>query len=69
MGNAAPALADQYDDEVRSRDHFATASYILGGATLAAGATAALLYFFDAPSAEGLHVAPTSNGLSVAGKF
>ena len=58
MGNAPPSDADVYDHEVTSRDHFVTATWILGGAAVAAGAAGAVLYFFDTPSAEGLHISP-----------
>ena len=47
MGNSPRAVADDYERTVTSRDHFVTATWILGGAAVAAGATGALLYLFD----------------------
>ncbi|HEX7701264.1 MAG TPA: hypothetical protein VF403_11090 [Kofleriaceae bacterium] len=57
-GNQPAKTADDYDHTVNSRDHFVTATWILGGAALAAGATGALLYLFDEPNAESLRVTP-----------
>jgi len=57
-GNQPATTADDYDHTVNSRDHFVTATWILGGAALAAGATGALLYLFDEPNAEALRVTP-----------
>jgi hypothetical protein len=58
QGNQPATTADDYDRTVNSRDHFVTATWILGGAAVAAGATGALLYFFDQPSAESVRLAP-----------
>ena len=41
MGNQPASTADDYDRTVNSRDHFVTATWILGGAAVAAGATGA----------------------------
>lgn len=72
-GNAAPSVADRYDQEVQSRDHFVTATWILGGTAVAAGAIGAFLYFFDAPSAESVQVTPVATssggGVSFSGRF
>ncbi len=68
-GNRPPSDADAYDQTVASRDHFVTATWILGGAALAAGATSALLYLFDSPSTEGVHVVPLAGGAAIAGRF
>ena len=65
MGNAAPSTADAYDREVQSRDHFATATWVLGGTALAAAAVATGLYLFDTP----LPVVPSGAGVAVAGRF
>ena len=65
MGNAPPSAADAYDREVQSRDHYATATWVLGGTALAAAAVAAGLYFFDTP----LPVAPEGAGLAYTGHF
>jgi PEGA domain-containing protein len=73
MGNQPQKVADEYDRTVSSRDHFVTATWILGGAAVAAGATGVLLWMFDEPSAEGLHVVPVATsggaGAFVSGRF
>ena len=72
-GNQPVKIADDYDHTVTSRDHFVTATWILGGAALAAGATGALLYLFDEPNAESLRVtpmvAPIGGGAVLSGHF
>ena len=72
-GNRPASDADQYDADVRSRDHFVDATWALGAAAVVAGATAAALYYFDEPSAEHLRVTPIATpsaaGVSVAGRF
>ena len=73
QGNQPATTADDYDRTVNSRDHFVTATWILGGAAVAAGATGALLYFFDQPSAESVRLAPmigpTSAAATLSGHF
>lgn len=72
-GNRPVADGDRYEAEVRARDRYATATWALGGAALAAGTVGVLLYLFDTPSAEGIRVAPvvgtTSTGISLGGEF
>jgi len=72
-GNAAPAIADRYDQEVASRDHYVTATWVLGGAAVAAGTAGVLLWLLDRPSPEGLHLAPevtgSSAGMTLGGSF
>ncbi|MDB4956845.1 MAG: hypothetical protein JWO36_4414, partial [Myxococcales bacterium] len=72
-GNQATSVADQYDSEVRSRDHFVTATWILGGAAVAATAVAAGLYGFDTPQPSERLLVPTASstgaGLSFVGRF
>jgi hypothetical protein len=70
-GNAAPSVADRYDDEVNARDNYRTATWILGGAAIATATTGVLLYWFDRPAAEHLQLAPTSGGGAVtfSGRF
>jgi hypothetical protein len=50
-----------------------TATWVLGGTAVAAGAVGAFLYFFDAPSAEGLRIAPVAGpgggGVTLGGSF
>jgi hypothetical protein len=73
IGNRPPSDADAYDREVKSRDQFATATWILGGAAVAAGAVAAGLYWFDTPEPQERVVVPTVSstgaGLSLSGRF
>jgi len=71
-GNRPASDGDRYDAEVRSRDRYATATWVLGGAAIAAGTVGALLYLFDTPSAEGVRVSPvigTTSGISLGGRF
>jgi hypothetical protein len=72
-GNAAPSVADRFDAAVQSRDHDVTATWVLGGAALAAATTGVLLYWLDKPSAEGLHLAPAVGpagaGVTFGGSF
>ncbi|MEO8843141.1 MAG: hypothetical protein ABI591_29285 [Kofleriaceae bacterium] len=72
-GNQPASVANDYDHTVTSRDHFVTATWILGGAALAAGATGALLYLFDEPNAESLRVTPMvgagGGGAVLSGQF
>ncbi|MGE0396244.1 MAG: hypothetical protein AB7T06_05960 [Kofleriaceae bacterium] len=71
-GNRPASDGDRYDAEVRSRDRFATASWVLGGTALAAGTVGVLLYLFDTPSAEGVRVSPvigSTSGISLGGTF
>jgi hypothetical protein len=73
MGNQPASVADDYDRTVSSRDHCVTATWILGGAAVAAGATGALLYLFDEPSAESIRITPTvgpaGGGAVLSGHF
>ena len=72
-GNQPASTADDYDHTVASRDHFVTATWILGGAAVAAGATGVLLYLFDQPTAESVHlspvIGPTSGAAMLTGHF
>jgi hypothetical protein len=73
MGNQTATTADDYDQTVTSRDHFVTATWILGGAAVATAATGLALYLFDAPSAEAVGlaplVAPGAGGAVWTGRF
>ena len=72
-GGKTPADARAYDAAVQRRDKLATGAWVLGGTALALGAVAFGLYYFDTPSAEGLHlapvVAPGTAGAMVLGRF
>jgi hypothetical protein len=61
MGNAAPAVADEYDGKVKARDRFVTVTWILGGAAIAAGGVGGFLLFFDAPRADGGSIGVSGN--------
>ncbi len=73
MGNRSPGDGDDYDDEVRSRDRYVTATWVFGGAAVAAGTVGVLMFVFDTPSAEGIQIAPTignhSTGIVLGGTF
>ena len=64
-GNRPPGDASAYDREVASRDRYVTATWVLGGAAITAGAIGALLFVFDTPSPEGLQLSPTTGGAQV----
>jgi hypothetical protein len=72
-GNRPPSDGDAYDAEVRSRDRYVTATWVLGGAAVAAGTVGALMFLFDTPSAEGVQIAPVinnhSSGIVLGGTF
>jgi hypothetical protein len=72
-GNAAPSVATRYDDEVASRDHDVTATWILGGSALALGAATAALYWFDKPEPRERAIVPMPTaggaGASVVGRW
>jgi hypothetical protein len=72
-GNRPPSDGDRYDDEVRTRDGYVTATWVVGGAAVAAGTIGLLLWGLDTPSAEGAHIAPAignhSTGIVLGGTF
>ena len=72
-GDRPPSDGDRYDAEVQARDRYVTATWVLGGAAVAAGTVGVLLYLFDRPSAEGLRLAPTvapgGGGVTLGGAF
>jgi PEGA domain len=75
LGNRPPSDGDGFDREVTARDHAVTATWLLGGAALAAGAVGALALWFDTPTAEGKHLVPALSpardgaSVGVAGRF
>ena len=77
LGDRPPSDAARYDAEVRARDRAVTATWVLGGAAVGAGAVGALLYLLDTPSPEGLQLAPLAGpastgaavGLTLGGRF
>ncbi len=72
-GDRPPPDADAYDRAVTSRDHFVTATWLLGGGALVAGGAAVLLYYFDEPASEAVRFAPVVTrggaGAVFAGRF
>lgn len=72
-GNRPPSDGDAYDDEVRSRDRYVTATWVFGGAAVAAGTVGLLMWAFDTPTTEGVQLAPAignhSTGLVLGGTF
>ncbi|MDB4960346.1 MAG: hypothetical protein JWP01_345 [Myxococcales bacterium] len=71
-GNRPPSDGDRYEAEVRTRDRYVTATWVIGGAAVTVGAVGVLLFLFDHPSTEGVQLTPmvgTSTGLSLGGSF
>ncbi len=73
VGITQKQLADYRSDTDR-RDTFRDTAWVLGSAAVVAGATAVVLYYFDAPAAppERMVVpvaSPTSAGVAVVGRF
>lgn len=75
LGDRPPSDGDRYDREVTARDHDVTATWLLGGAALAAGAAGLWALWFDTPSAEGVRLSPAFSpvhgaaGVDVTGTF
>ncbi len=72
-GDQPPSTGQDYDRAIGRRDDARTAAWVFGIGAAAAGATAAALFFFDTPSAEGAHLAPiassTGAGIAAFGRF
>jgi hypothetical protein len=72
-GNRPPSDGDAYDRQVHLRDDYKTAAYVMGGSAVIAGGIAAILYWFDEPTPEGIHIAPIATpagaGLAANGRF
>ncbi len=72
-GNRPPTDGDAYDDEVRSRDRYVTATWVFGGTAVAAGTVGVLMLLFDTPSAEGAQIVPMTTqggaGAALIGRF
>jgi hypothetical protein len=73
QGSQSPSLGRDYADARDLRDSLITGTWVSGGAAVAVGIAAALLFSFDTPSAEGLRVAPMSTrggaGAALIGRF
>jgi hypothetical protein len=59
MGNRPPSDADEYDRTIADRDRLTTLTWILGGAAVATGTVAGIMFFFDTPSADSATVGVT----------
>ncbi len=72
-GNRPASDARAYDRLVERRDRAVTATWIVGGAAVLAGAVGVGLLLFDSPSAEGVTVTPAvtleGGGAVVSGRF
>jgi len=68
----ATVLAD-YNRFKTRRDMGLDMAYAAGGTAVAIGLAAAWLYYFDTPSADGVHVepyaSPTGGGAAISGRF
>jgi hypothetical protein len=69
----SPATGDRFNRDIRVRDDAMLGVYTFGGITAALGVAAALLYYTDTPSLEGVHVeataTPGGGGAAVSGHF
>jgi hypothetical protein len=72
-GNQTSDVLDDYRTYRSGREHAKTVMWITGSASLVVGLTAAWLYFFDTPSAEGVRVVPAASGsgtgAAIIGRF
>jgi hypothetical protein len=72
-GNATLGQLRTYDDDRDHRDFTRDAALATGGLALGVGLAAAWLYYFDAPSGEGVHVRPVAGpggaGALISGRF
>ncbi len=68
-----PQIGDRYNRDIHIRDDAMIGVWTLGAATAALGVAAALLYYTDSPSLEGIHVeaaaTPGAAAAAVAGHF
>lgn len=62
MGNQDASVLDDYNHARTYRNGAITATWVLGGASVAVGLTAVWLYYLDSPSAEGVRVVPQASG-------
>jgi len=71
--DASPDTGARYDRDIRIRDAALYATYAFAGAIAVLGVTAALLYYTDKPSLEGVHVEPVATpgraGVAITGRF
>ena len=72
-GNATPAVLDDYNSSRTQRDAARAGAIAFGSLAVGVGLAAAWLYYFDRPSAEGVHVAPVAGeghaGAMLLGRF
>ncbi|HTL32130.1 MAG TPA: PEGA domain-containing protein [Kofleriaceae bacterium] len=72
-GDQSPSVLDDYNTFKNRRNLAIDFAIVSGGAAVAIGLTAAWLYYFDTPSAEGvtpvLYTTGTGGGAAVSGRF
>lgn len=72
-GNATEAQRQRYDRLREARDRWRTASYVSGAGLVALAGAAAVLYYTDNPSTDGVRVepmtVPAGGGAAIAGRF
>ncbi len=72
-GGLTGADKERYDDARVARDRWRTAAFVSGGALAVLGGLAAILYYTDNPSPDGVRVEPMSvtagAGAAIAGRF
>jgi hypothetical protein len=72
-GDQTQGVLDDYNFDRKYRDRAITGVWVLSGAAVAVGITAAWLYYFDSPSAEGVKVvpiaSPNAGGAVISGRF
>ncbi|HUS32011.1 MAG TPA: PEGA domain-containing protein [Kofleriaceae bacterium] len=72
-GNQDRSVLDNYNTWRHRRDLAINLAIVSGGAAVAVGLTAAWMYYFDTPSAEGVTVTPWTSregaGAAVSGRF
>ena len=61
-GSQSPAVADDLERAVRSRDRLVTWTWVLGSAAVVAGGVGGFLFFFDRPDGD-------SGTVGVSGRF
>lgn len=73
MGDQTAATLEQYNDARTWRDRYVTATWMTGAACVSLAGIAALLYYTDNPSPDGVRVEPLATtsgaGAAIAGRF
>ncbi len=73
MGSQDASLLSEYRSAHERRDQLVIGTWVAGGAAVAVGTVALIMFYADTPSAEGVRVTPfmsaNSGGASVIGRF